>query len=55
MVPKLGHFGKKCLESFEILSWRRMEIRWTDHVRNEVLHTVKEERYILHTIIKEES
>jgi hypothetical protein len=32
--------------------WRRMEkISWTDRVRNEeVLHTVKEERNILHTI-----
>jgi hypothetical protein len=32
--------------------WRRMEkISWTDHVRNEeVLHRVKEERNILHTI-----
>jgi hypothetical protein len=32
--------------------WRRMEkISWTDHVKNEeVLHTVKEERNILHTI-----
>jgi hypothetical protein len=30
--------------------WRRMEISWTDRVRNEeVLHTVKEERNILHT------
>jgi hypothetical protein len=31
---------------------RRMEkIHWTDHVRNEeVLHRVKEERIILHTI-----
>jgi hypothetical protein len=34
---------KKYLESFEILSWRRMEISWTDHMRNEALHTVKEE------------
>jgi hypothetical protein len=32
--------------------WKRMEnISWTDHVRNEkVLHRVKEERHILHTI-----
>jgi hypothetical protein len=32
--------------------WRRMEkIRWTDRVRNEeVLHRVKEERNIVHTI-----
>jgi hypothetical protein len=30
---------------------RRMEkVSWTDHVRNEVLHRVKEERNILHTI-----
>jgi hypothetical protein len=26
------------------------KISWTDCVRNEVLHTVKEERNILHTI-----
>jgi hypothetical protein len=31
--------------------WRRMKkISWTDHVRNEVLHKVKEERNILHKI-----
>jgi hypothetical protein len=32
--------------------WRRMEkISWTDRVRNEeVLHRVKEERNIVHTI-----
>jgi hypothetical protein len=32
--------------------WRRMEkISWTDHMRNEeVLHRVKEEKNILHTI-----
>jgi hypothetical protein len=32
--------------------WRRMEkIRWTDRVRNEeVSHTVKEERNMLHII-----
>jgi hypothetical protein len=29
--------------------WRRMEITWTDRVRNEVLHRVKEQRNILHT------
>jgi hypothetical protein len=39
------------LESFEMWCWRRMEISWTDRVRNEeVLHNVKEERNILHTI-----
>jgi hypothetical protein len=25
---------QKYMESFEILWWRRMEIIWTDHVRN---------------------
>jgi hypothetical protein len=37
---------------FEIWCWRRMEkISWTDRVRNEeVLHRVKEDRNIVHTI-----
>jgi hypothetical protein len=31
--------------------WRRMEkITWTNHVTNEELHRVKEERNILHAI-----
>jgi hypothetical protein len=30
--------------------WRRAEINWTDHVRNEVLHRAKEEWNILHTM-----
>jgi hypothetical protein len=40
------------LESFEMWCRRRMEkISWTDRVRNEeVLHRVKEERHIVHTI-----
>jgi hypothetical protein len=40
------------LESFEMWCWRRTEkISWTNHMRNEeVLHTVKVERNILHTI-----
>jgi hypothetical protein len=39
-------------ECFEMWRWRRMEkISWMDHVNNEaVLHRVKEERDILHTI-----
>jgi hypothetical protein len=57
-VLKLEHFGKlirKYLASFEMWCWRRMEkISWTDRVRNEVLHRVKEERNIVHTIKKEE-
>jgi hypothetical protein len=48
----LQKIDQKYLESFEIWCWRRMEkISWTDRVRNEeVLHRVKEERYIVHTI-----
>jgi hypothetical protein len=42
---------QKCLESFEIGCWRRMEkISWTDRLRNEVLHRVKEDRNILRKI-----
>jgi hypothetical protein len=42
---------QKYLESIEMWCWRRMEISWTDRVRNEVvLHRVKEARNILHTI-----
>ena len=45
---------QKCLESFEIWCWRRMEkIIWTDHVRNkEVLLRVNKQRDILHEISK---
>jgi hypothetical protein len=50
MVLKLGTLQKvdqKYLESSEMWCWRRMEkIRWTDRVRNEVLHIVKEKRNI---------
>jgi hypothetical protein len=42
------------LESFEMWCWRRMEkVSWTNRVRNEeVLHRVKEQRNIVHTIIR---
>jgi hypothetical protein len=47
----LRKVDQKYLESFEMWCWRRMEISWTEHVRNEeVLHTVKKDRNILHTI-----
>jgi hypothetical protein len=46
----LRKVDQKYLESFEMWCWRRLEISWTDCVRNEVLHRVKEERNILHTI-----
>jgi hypothetical protein len=46
----LGKVDQKYLESFEMWCWRRMEISWTERVRNEeVLHRVKQERNILHT------
>jgi hypothetical protein len=42
---------QKYLGSFEMWCWRRREkISWTDCVRNEVLHRVKEQKIILHTI-----
>jgi hypothetical protein len=43
---------QKYLVSFEMWCWRRKEkISWTDRVRNEeVLHRVKEERNIIHTV-----
>jgi len=48
----LRKVDQKCLGSFEMWCWRRVEeIIWTDSVRNkEVLHTVKEERNNLHKI-----
>jgi hypothetical protein len=48
----LRKLDQKYLESFEMWCWRRMEkIRWTERVNNEaVLHRVKEDRNILHTI-----
>jgi hypothetical protein len=48
----LRKVDQKYLESFQMWCWRRMEkISWTDRVRNEeVLHRVKEERNILHTV-----
>jgi hypothetical protein len=42
---------QKYLESFEMWCWRMEKICWTDLVNNKaVLHRVKEERNILHTI-----
>jgi hypothetical protein len=43
---------QKHLVSFEMRCWRWMKISWTDHVRNEVLLRVKEQRNILHEISK---
>jgi hypothetical protein len=44
---------QKYLESFEMWCWRRMEkISRTDHVRNEVLLRVNEQRNILHEVSK---
>jgi hypothetical protein len=45
----LRKVNQKYLKRFEMWCWRRMEISWTDRVRNEeVSHRVKEERNILH-------
>jgi hypothetical protein len=42
---------QKYLEIFQMWCWRRIEkISWTDSVKNEVLHRVKDERNILRTI-----
>jgi hypothetical protein len=48
----LRKVNQKYIEGFEIWCSRRVEISWTDHMRKEVqiLHRVKEERNILHTI-----
>jgi hypothetical protein len=48
----LRKIDQKYLESFEKCCWRRIEkLSWTDRVNNEaVLHRVKEERNILHTV-----
>ena len=44
---------QKYLESFEMWCWGRMEMSWTDHVRNEeVLLKVNEDRNIPHEIRK---
>jgi len=44
---------QKHLESFKMWCWRRMEkVNWTDHVRNEVLLSDKNERNIPHEISK---
>jgi hypothetical protein len=53
MAWTLRAVDQKHLESFEMWCWRRMEISWTDHVRNEeVLLRVSEQRNILHEIRK---
>jgi hypothetical protein len=48
----LLNLDQKYLENFEMWCWRRTEkISWTDRVNDEaVLHRVKEESNILHTI-----
>jgi hypothetical protein len=48
----LRKVDQKCLESFEMWCWRRMEkISWTDRLKSEeILCRVQEERNILHTI-----
>jgi len=52
----LWKIDQKYLQIFKVWCWKRMEnISRTDHVRHEeVLHTVKEERNILHIIKRRE-
>jgi hypothetical protein len=39
------------MENFVMWCWRRMaKVSWTDHIRNEVLRKVSEERNVLHKI-----
>jgi hypothetical protein len=38
------------LGSFEVWYWRRMEISWTERVKNEVFYIVNEVRNVLHTV-----
>jgi hypothetical protein len=46
----LRKVDQKYLENFEV-SWRRIEISWSHHVRyEEVLHKVKKKRNILLTL-----
>jgi hypothetical protein len=46
----LSKVDQKYLKSFEMCC-RRLEISWTDNVRvEEVLHRVKDERNVLHTV-----
>jgi len=47
----LQKVDQKYLESFEMWCWRRKDISWNDHVRNnDILHRVKAERNFLRTI-----
>ena len=54
MVLKHGHFGEQIRNMVKFLNTvldRAGEISWTNHMKNEaVLHGVKKERNILHTI-----
>jgi hypothetical protein len=50
-IGTLRKVDQKYLTAFEVCCWRRMvKIVWTDFVRHEVLHKVKEELNILRTI-----
>jgi hypothetical protein len=43
--------GWKYLESFEMWCWRRMEVSWTDRVRNEqISYTAKGNCLLKHVI-----
>ena len=56
MVQRPGHYdgmSKKQLEAFEIWVWRRMDVKWTDKIKNAVvLESVGEGRIMLELIKK---
>ena len=49
-TSNLRKVDQKYLESFAMWCWRMMMISWTDRVRNEELHRVKEDRNFLHAM-----
>ena len=52
----LRKVDQKYLESFEMWSWKMMEIVWTDRAINDkVLHGVKDGRNILQTLKRREA
>jgi hypothetical protein len=47
---KLWKIDQMYLGGFEICYWRWVEISWTDHLKNEVLHKATKERSIIRRI-----
>jgi len=45
----LRKVDQEYFENFEMCCWKRIEISWTDRVRNELLHRVKKGRNVVIT------